>query len=520
MKRLLSFPLALSLAAGMSVVAFAAQGDIFSFESDDEIDISAGSNMAYDTRYTVSVPYSWLGRCYYNADALPNPVAYDTATIGIVADAVMAAGPSLVLTDDAEYVNVLDVRVTAGDTGWDVAFTTESQSGADSAAFSLKLTATVMGLIPSDFYADGKTPYDERAVVISGYFDSIVSGYHIIDVIGDDGSPIGEFGGIVPKGMGSGSAGIANLDIRPDAGLKMYLVSEDFLWGDADGAEYDIYHGKVTAAQLRKGKITVKKSVARGANVIEDVAFASDSGGTYVDIQFVEYFVSTSGQDVEFSVCLAKNGDKRMGTEVTVAGTMENEEETVDEGDEYISLEQGLVVEARGHVRNIQMYLGNGATITTNLFKDQKYYGVALNAVDATDSAIMDKYPSVGNVLTLKTVNLQGSGSLVTFQMDGEYYVYGADGAYLGVSGEAVAYCDKYYFSTQRIRIDGSDTDTDDLPEETAVVDAINKELAGDTKNANNPDTGFNRFVGAALAAGLLSTAVALVSARKRNKNE
>ena len=513
MKKLISSILALGMLAGMSVTAFAGAGDILGFNDSSDIDISLGTNKAYNKEYTVTVPYNKLGVEVEKVNATDSTA--DNASLSQV-KAFATGAAELTLTDTGNNTNASVVSIEPKDSGYDVKLLTETSGNANGNAIVLELEAAIpnqVGTVTAAYI-----PIDVRKVVVTGYFTSTVSGYKINDVINTYGSPIGELGGV--KLMGMNSSSIADLDIRPNAEIRMYLVSDDFLWEASDGSTSAVSGAKVTTSQLRTGKITVKKSIAKGSNVIEDITIDSDKEGAYVGVLFVEYFVSTKEQDVDLSVYLAKKGARRSGTEVSIAGTMANDEETVDEGDDYVSTEEGIVVEAQGYVRGIEVYLGNGVTITTNMFKNKRYYGIALNTLDTASSTIMDAHPSIENVITLKTINLKGSGNIVTFDMDEDYYVYSADGTYLGLSSEAVVYSDRYYFSTERLSIaDDKDDSSAELPDYTNDNTGLDNENLGgdDGGNANqNPGTGANGFVGVAIAAGLISLAAVGATARKK----
>lgn len=352
----------------------------------------------------------------------------------------------------------------------------------------------------------------------------------IDDVRGGIGEQLGsQYPWITVSGMGSTAengiekrpAAVNNLTIRPDAQIKVYLTAYDFQFATTGGG---VTQGperqKVTTSQLRNGKITVKRSVSKGSNTIEDIKFDSDNISAYILIDFVEYFVSTSEQDVDFTIYLAKSGSRRRETDLQIAGTMENEEETVDAGYNYIDTSEGLVVEADEYVRGIEMYLGNNVYARLNMFKAKRYYGVALNTFDTTDAAIMDQYPEIDNVIQMRTVNVKGSGTAVYFDMGSSYYVYGADGAYLGLSNEEVPYSDKYYFATSRITINENGIGNEIENEiDTEIENGTGNNITGgENIGTHNPSTGANGFVGVAVLAGVVSLAAAGVTVSRKNR--
>ena len=456
LKKLVSAILALSLAAGMSVCAFAADGDAIGFNSAN-LSIAGPTNVDNNATFTATIPYATLK---------VQTTSNNQKRLAVLAD---NQAKRLYTTDQktsngwyndtiGEY-NVAVTKIVADAKGLVVTMktpTAANQTNKNTYEASLK------------FIANGRSTTAAKSTVctvkIAGTISGTVGGAVIDDVVNNgQGVPIGTNGGVYTTGMQTKITGgkpnqLGNLDIRPDSTIKLYLNSSDFDWVDSNGSAQTVTkNSKVTTSKLRNGKITLKKSISKGSKTIDSISLTSDSKGAYAEVKFVEYFVSTSEQDVDFSLYLAKKGSRRSGTMVNIAGTMANEEQTVDAGDDYADLDSGTVVEAEEYVRGIQLYLGNGVSITTNLYKNKKYYGVAVNTVDVTDSKLMDKYSSIDNVLAIKTVNLKGSGKIVSFDMYGSYYVYGADGTYLGLSSEKVTYSDKYYFSTEKITITADD---------------------------------------------------------------
>jgi len=458
LKKIVSAILALSLAAGMSVCAFAADGDAIGFYKSN-LTIADATNVDNNATFTTTIPYATLqvqttknnNRVNLTDNQAKNLYKGDDSTTknGWYNSAITG-----------EY-NVTVTKIVADAKGLVVTMktpTAANQTNKNTYEVSLKFTAN------GTSNARNASPTKSCTVKISGTISGTVGGAVIDDVVNNgQGVPIGTNGGVYTTGMQTKITGgkpnqLGNLDIRPDSTIKLYLNSSDFDWVDSNGSAQTVTkNSKVTTSKLRNGKITLKKSISKGSKTIDSISLTSDSKGAYAEVKFVEYFVSTSEQDVDFSLYLAKKGSKRSGTMVNIAGTMANEEQTVDAGDDYADLDSGTVVEAEEYVRGIQLYLGNGVSITTNLYKNKKYYGVAVNTVDVTDSKLMDKYSSIDNVLAIKTVNLKGSGKIVSFDMYGSYYVYGADGTYLGLSSEKVTYSDKYYFSTEKITITAAD---------------------------------------------------------------
>jgi len=460
LKKFAATMLALSLAVGISVSAFAADGGAIGFAG-VSITTPGPVGVNNNASFTTTIPYQALK---------VQTTANNQKSRAILADeeakALYAGTDSSTKTGwyhnvtSGEY-NVTVTKITADKTGLVVTMKTPTEEDQQT-----KNTYEVL----LKFTANGSTGNTVKptarncTVKITGTISATVGSENISDVADKgEGVPIGTNGGVYTTGMGTNITNgkpnqLGSLDIRPGSTIKLYLKSNDFDWVDSNGAPAKVAeYSNITEAKLRKGKITLKKSVSKGAKAIDTIEFDSDSLGVYASVKFVEYFEGADEQDVDFSIYLAKSGSRREDTEVNIAGTMKNDVVRVGAGDDYIDIEKGAVIEPDAYVEDIRIYLGNGVYITTDLHKGKKYYGVALSRVDEADGALMDKYETIENVLVLKTVNLGGTGKIVSFDMDGSYYVYGANGSYLGLSGESLAYSDKYYFSTKQLTISASD---------------------------------------------------------------
>lgn len=526
-KRIIASALALTMAAGLAVSASAFVTSQTA-TIDTNIQLTAGTTTTNPA--TVSARFTAAN---VGASIASDADVWAAFQPAVTAGSTAAGAVGMHITEGTGTLRISDVfdltAFAAGNFTYDAAATPASanvsipvRTGLTAGNFNGTLAfenpvGTIM-TIPLSGTVTAATTTTTALTTASGKIDDVREGTGVTLGLHGPGISVSGMGTTSDNGTGKRPANMNNLDIRPDAEIKVYLTAYDFQFETTGGsATQGVETQRVTTSQLRNGKITVKKSVAKGSNVIEEIKFDSDSTSAYILIDFVEYFVSTSEQDVDVTIYLAKSGSRRRSTDLDIAGTMANEEETVDAGDDYIDTSDGLVVEAEEYVRAIEMYLGNGVYAKLNMFKNKKYYGVALNTYDTTDATIMDQYREIDNVVHMRTVNVSGSGTVVYFDMDSSYYVYGADGTYLGLSSEQVPYSDKYYFATSRITING-ETETELETEIGTEIDNINNVTGGENITTQNPNTGANGFVSVAVLAGVVSLAAAGMTVSRKNK--
>ena len=260
----------------------------------------------------------------------------------------------------------------------------------------------------------------------------------------------------------------------------------------------------LTKADITLNKYTAQVKVAGSNTYIKStsptIKYTSTNVGTlpapgaaYIEIEFVDPFVSTSSKDFELTAYLRAN-KSQTGIEYVMSGTFANLNQTVDEGDDYVYGVDYRVITANANIKKIEVELDYGLTITTRMVDGRRYYGHVSTDPTTADEAIMDKYPTIEEVYNLKTIGLNPTGDVVRFDDDSMFaYTLDANGdlVYLGKTAAALPYFTKYFLSTKAL----------DLPEEAEepVEDVIgpdtdNAVTGGDdvvVANANdNPGTG------------------------------
>lgn len=291
---------------------------------------------------------------------------------------------------------------------------------------------------------------------------------------------------------------LTNLEVYADAEIIIPLTT--YMALDVDGGNYLSAVGRInlTQSDIRSGKVKLVKQVFKGGTLLReavieqaeaDIKFepssSSSSSSTSspssssssslsssssnspssslsssssytasktacISIKFVENFVSVEEKDFDYKFTLSVAGEKEPLTEFRVSGTMVFD--TIDNADtgSQIDLSGGDVLDADKFAQQVEFDLGNGVFITTNIFEKQKYYGKATMDSDATDLLVMRENPGVQTAITMHTVNLKGSGNIVSFRWEPTEYVYDDAGAYLGTTAEKLPYSDKYYIADKK----------------------------------------------------------------------
>jgi hypothetical protein len=292
--------------------------------------------------------------------------------------------------------------------------------------------------------------------------------------------------------------------ISPDrAEIKLYLDNTDFGLLATD---------TLTTSLLSNAKIDVTAKKTNGYACLDSVKLKNDSTQkkVYVEVKFIKELVSTKSVDFDYTIALTVKGKKQTDTELTIAGTMENEKIEVDEDTDTVDLSDGAYAEASEYSKSVEIEAGNGVYVTINMFKDQKYYCKAIMDVVGDDKTLVDKYPQIDTVVQLNTINIPKSAA-VKFDMSDKYYVYDAAGKYIGTSADKLPMSAKYYLSTSKIDM-GDTTVEEPSDSTTAPSEPANPITGGDdaAPNANdNPGTGANGFVNVAVVAGLVALAAA-----------
>lgn len=290
-----------------------------------------------------------------------------------------------------------------------------------------------------------------------------------------------------------------DLSVRAGDTIEVPLTGSVFTY---DGEELAA-DAAITSALIRSGKVTVRTSVRSGSKVIEKISLnykkfgAEIAGGektAYIKIEFVDQFVSTKDIDFDASVYLVINGTRQDDYALDLAGTIKNNVTEVYEGDDYVDLSDGQVVEAMDYVKKIEADLGNNVSVHTKMFKGKKYYGSASLTPDSNDLKIMADNADIELAYTLKTVGINSTADKVEFDLDDTFYVYSLDKegnlVYVGKSNELLPLASKYYLAGKELVLAD---DEEDIDEEDVIDSEDNPSTGGDDSKEvvnYNPSTG------------------------------
>jgi len=300
-------------------------------------------------------------------------------------------------------------------------------------------------------------------------------------------------------GYSSGEVGDAiNLgEINPNEKRVEYIYLYDsmFTWDDGSTPETPEL---LSATQIRNGKLTVRTS---NSQVLDSVSI--DKQKSRIEIEFMDELVSTKEKDFNFEIYLSIDGKRQSEYGMTFSGTLANEIIELDSDSESSDISDGAVLEALGNISKIEIALGNGVSIVTRLFEDNKVYGTTTRTPDGEDTGLMAMNPRIEGVIALKTVGIKGSGNIVKLGSEySQYHIYDKDLAYVGTAGELLPYSDKYYLSNEKPDatvgdgLSGYVRETEGFtPVETGSADfsmSDNPDTGGDDSGHgnDNPDTG------------------------------
>lgn len=267
----------------------------------------------------------------------------------------------------------------------------------------------------------------------------------------NESRPISELMGNAKVTINDGKDGtisiddLSELEIRPGDIIKIPLSGNVFL--NATGTPFT--QADVSRTALNSGSIGVKSVFSRGQGAYT-ASLGGNKNGSYIQIEFSNAIYLTPQRFTSY-ICLTKSGSRKMSTRINIIGEMQSKLQELKLGDDYADISDGSFVDAKASLRNVELYLGDYCTMTRNLIRGQKYAGTAtVDDINDEDAKILDKYPEIEYLYKLKTVNLKASGNIVTFDLGRKYYVYNSNGAYIGMSNQALTYWTKYYLSNKK----------------------------------------------------------------------
>jgi hypothetical protein len=280
-------------------------------------------------------------------------------------------------------------------------------------------------------------------------------------------------------------------------------------------AEYD--RTKVSADSLGVGM-----RIAKGNNVIDKVEIkyldsvtvggvkypiAKADQPAYIQLTLKDELISTSDVDFEVKVYLTKKKVRQSATEITLSGTYKNGVTEVGDGDNYVYLGGDFpVVKSNAYLKSIDIGLDGGITVNTKFFNNKKYYAKGSNAITSDDETVLDEYPDIDQIFSIKSAGLNNSYTTVDLGLsDADLFVYNSNMEYVGTGADKLPYSTKYYVSSVELDVEDAEveepveepTDPAEEPADPAAEEPAegldNPNMGGDDvpENVNdNPGTG------------------------------
>lgn len=321
------------------------------------------------------------------------------------------------------------------------------------------------------------------------------------------------------------------ITIQPGQVLEFPLTADMFSWEDGTGEKKE----PVSKTKLNSAKVAPKVSYTlnKSKNYVEKIDISTkgfsvtDNEKTaYVRVTFSDSIGASDEVDFSFVVYLTYNNNRIKDSAVEFEGTISPETILVSADEPYVDISDGEVAEAEEYIRSIDLHIGEGIIIRTKMMQDKKYSGKAESVVSEEDSEVLDTYPEIDTVYTLRGTNI--SSGKVIFEMDDKYYVYDADGKYAGTTNDELKYSNKFYLATEKIDLRSSKKNDDDDDDDDEIIPADDyvdyedvptptNQQSGSNPN-DNPGTGAGFALKVCVAALPLAGLAAVLSMRRRRR--
>jgi len=253
----------------------------------------------------------------------------------------------------------------------------------------------------------------------------------------------------------SGSTDLGTIAPQDNRVITINLTDDMFTWNESKGTATDATTPtQLTSAQIRDAKLTVKTSGST-SRVLNNVSINNSKG--VIEVDFIKELVGTKEVDFNFDVYLLIDNQRQQNHSINFSGTMANPVIDVYSDTDYEDISNGEVVEAQDTIRSIDLEIGCGVTLTTRISNGKKVYATATYG---EDDRFMRDNRKVEEVIVLKTSGLTAGST--TVKLDSEYrdyYIYDADGKYLGRGRDKLDLSTRYYLASSKLDIDDGRND-------------------------------------------------------------
>jgi hypothetical protein len=226
-------------------------------------------------------------------------------------------------------------------------------------------------------------------------------------------------------------------DVQPGTVFFLPLTGGDFYWeGDGQGFSQELL--------ARQGVSVSCEAVNEdGTPIIGSADIAELDGMTGISIRFADTLLTAGAAPFELYGRL----DTASSSEAfTLKGTLRNRRVIVAESTYPIRLGAGRMGMAYESHASLEFNLGGNMILRAPVTAYDELIGVA--AERSVPSDITSAYPAVEKLYALEALNLKGT---VSFDLEGQWYVYGGGMAYLGTSGEQLPQQSRYYLSREKL---------------------------------------------------------------------
>ena len=253
----------------------------------------------------------------------------------------------------------------------------------------------------------------------------------------------------------------------------------------------------LTSAQIRRARLDVRVSNNR---VIDDATV--NASQSRIEVRFLRELAGVRDVDFSFDVILSVDGRQQRDHALNFGGTFANPVIEVFANTTREDISLGEIAEAQESVRSIVFDVGEGVSVTTRMNNGSRVFAVASLTPDDRDENFFIRHREVEWVVNLRTVGLNSNATTVDLGRNFRaYYVYSADGTFLGRGYEALPLESKYYLAVARLSNVGNGNEStpphaEPTPPDGGSVpdtDASSATTAppGNQGNANfNPPTG------------------------------
>lgn len=246
-------------------------------------------------------------------------------------------------------------------------------------------------------------------------------------------------------------------DYKKDVVLA-YFELADFDWSGTKT-------GNLTMSDLSSGKVKLRYKIKEGNKAISKVSLAMDKdkkSSSYnkpaILLKLNSVFPSLKETDFEIDIYVYVQGQgSQTDYGFTVTGTLANPVEEVEKGDTYVDMRDGHIAKFNASRSNFEFELTDEMSIWGNGVNKKQYWAYADSEPTESDDALIAKYPSIYECITLKTVNFTSSTFTVTFHdlEPSTQYVYTVNSngqlLSLGKSSASLPLLSKYYLSSKEI---------------------------------------------------------------------